>query len=430
MKAQSSLEYLMTYGWAILIVIMIGVALYSAGVFNLKTFTEHKYNGLSGFTVIDWKVQPTYKKEIIINNPGDELTNFQVKINLSYSPNMKPDFSDIRFTDANGNDIPYWIQSEVDNSYAIVWVKVPSLSANSSTIIYVHYGNSNTTNVSNGNDVFLFFDDFRGNSLNTSKWEISGNSSEVQVNNGLDVYGNDTAGIFSKKSFGLHTAMGILWTGKSYYTGFGYANSSSDIHVIIGTITNNHNVVRGNTHDENDDTETTDLSGSTDWNTTYKYYEIRRYNKDKIGYLDNGSLYNSTKSIPVSSLKVAVGIEKGGDNIHSAAKYIFVRKIVNKSITYSIGTEDSPKKLTIELAPKGYSISDVMVNITYKNEFGECSYPSIMSPDEKSSIECILPNSNSLKTNDDYKIGLIISYKNTMTELSHTESGMFFGRIE
>ena len=95
--------------------------------------------------------------------------------------------------------------------------------------------------------------------------------------------------------------MGILWTGKSYYTGFGYANSSSDIHVIIGTITNNHNVVRGNTHDENDDTETTDLSGSTDWNTTYKYYEIRRYNKDKIGYLDNGSLYNSTKGIPVSS---------------------------------------------------------------------------------------------------------------------------------
>jgi len=34
MKAQAALEFLMTYGWAILIVIAVGIALYTMGVFK------------------------------------------------------------------------------------------------------------------------------------------------------------------------------------------------------------------------------------------------------------------------------------------------------------------------------------------------------------------------------------------------------------
>jgi len=36
-KAQTAMEYLMTYGWAILIIIVVVAALYSLGVFSVKT---------------------------------------------------------------------------------------------------------------------------------------------------------------------------------------------------------------------------------------------------------------------------------------------------------------------------------------------------------------------------------------------------------
>ena len=55
-KGQAALEYLMTYGWAILIVVIIGVALYAMGVFSPGRFTGKSYSGLSEFTVLDWKL--------------------------------------------------------------------------------------------------------------------------------------------------------------------------------------------------------------------------------------------------------------------------------------------------------------------------------------------------------------------------------------
>jgi hypothetical protein len=33
-KGQSALEYMMTYGWAILIIVIVAVILYSMGIFN------------------------------------------------------------------------------------------------------------------------------------------------------------------------------------------------------------------------------------------------------------------------------------------------------------------------------------------------------------------------------------------------------------
>jgi hypothetical protein len=44
-KAQSAMEYLMTYGWAILIVIIVAAALYALGVFNPATFTGRTATG-------------------------------------------------------------------------------------------------------------------------------------------------------------------------------------------------------------------------------------------------------------------------------------------------------------------------------------------------------------------------------------------------
>ena len=57
-KAQSAMEYLMTYGWAILIVIIVAAALYALGVFNPATFTGRT---ATGFQVLgaptDWDLK-------------------------------------------------------------------------------------------------------------------------------------------------------------------------------------------------------------------------------------------------------------------------------------------------------------------------------------------------------------------------------------
>ena len=56
----------MTYGWAILIAIIIGVALYAMGVFNPGTFVGKKYTGLTEFTVLDWKAIDTTNDTFVV----------------------------------------------------------------------------------------------------------------------------------------------------------------------------------------------------------------------------------------------------------------------------------------------------------------------------------------------------------------------------
>jgi hypothetical protein len=140
-----------------------------------------------------WNATWQYRKPITINNTQNTntLTDYQVAINLTYSSNMQPDFSDIRFTWYNSTDgseieIPYWIESKVNSTWAYVWVKVPYIPASSYTTIYVYYGNTtpvssvsnpNTTISKLYNDTTLImgwnFDEGSG----TTSINIQGNSS-------------------------------------------------------------------------------------------------------------------------------------------------------------------------------------------------------------------------------------------------------------
>jgi hypothetical protein len=50
-KGQSALEYMMTYGWAILIIVIVAVILYSMGIFNPRTSVTASSSGFSPFAV-------------------------------------------------------------------------------------------------------------------------------------------------------------------------------------------------------------------------------------------------------------------------------------------------------------------------------------------------------------------------------------------
>lgn len=65
----------MTYGWAILIVIIVGAALYALGVFNPGTFTGQKSTGFSAVQMDDFKFDTISNLTLKIGNRKGRTIN-------------------------------------------------------------------------------------------------------------------------------------------------------------------------------------------------------------------------------------------------------------------------------------------------------------------------------------------------------------------
>ena len=121
------------------------------------------YNSLQDVKLSHISAAFKYKRKITISEQsGSDLTDYLVLIELN---NTNFDFSrsrangeDIRFTDANGNLLSFWIEEwDSVNKKAKIWIRVPAIPANSETIIYMYYGNNEIASASNGEATFEFF---------------------------------------------------------------------------------------------------------------------------------------------------------------------------------------------------------------------------------------------------------------------------------
>ena len=126
------------------------------------------------------------KSHEIIGSTAGAQTDYQIRIKAHYGSGTdsgedvylngksRTDFEDIRFTSDDGvTELSYWMEEKVDGDYAIFWVEVDSIPASpDSKTIYVYYGNSLATSISNGDATFLFFDDFEDGVIDSSKWTI------------------------------------------------------------------------------------------------------------------------------------------------------------------------------------------------------------------------------------------------------------------
>ena len=114
-----------------------------------------------------------YYREIT-QTPENSLTDYQMLITLDGSNFPKQtysDGSDIRFTDESDTELDYWIESyDCSAKSARIWVKISSIPASSTTKILMYYGNDKASSSSNGDATFMFFDDFTGSTIDTSKW--------------------------------------------------------------------------------------------------------------------------------------------------------------------------------------------------------------------------------------------------------------------
>jgi len=117
---------------------------------------------------------------ITINNSGSSLTDYQVRVNVTYDADMKSDFGDIRFADSNGSTLlSHWRESYTTATSATFWVKVPSIPSGTK-IIYMYYGSGAASSASDGDATFEFFDDFEDGDI--SDWSQYG-SGTVQIAN-------------------------------------------------------------------------------------------------------------------------------------------------------------------------------------------------------------------------------------------------------
>jgi len=109
------------------------------------------------------------KKITLTGNTSGSQTDYQILLNVTYEPEMNLDFSDVRFCN-DTDQLSTWLESKVNESYALIWVKFPHTPADGETEDYwMYYGNSEASACWNGNATFEFFDDFEDG--NISDWD-------------------------------------------------------------------------------------------------------------------------------------------------------------------------------------------------------------------------------------------------------------------
>ena len=149
---------------------------------------------------------------------GVNLTDYPVKIqleNIGFTDWASLTPESIYFTDANNNPLYFWIELlDTTNKKSIIWVKIPSLPANSQITIYMYYGGSNPyPGYHDPTKVFILFDDF--NTLDTTKWTLIG--SPTVVDGALRLTPNNavmTAQIMPKN---IRVRIKEMWISKGIY---------------------------------------------------------------------------------------------------------------------------------------------------------------------------------------------------------------------
>jgi len=118
-------------------------------------------------TVTDGNDTPTLwsQNQNIILSTATTSSNFPVEVQLDASfdyASAQASGEDIRFYDAAGNELAYWIEDWNSGGTSTIWVEVATAG---STSIMMYYGNADVSSASDPNATFLYFDDFANGSI-------------------------------------------------------------------------------------------------------------------------------------------------------------------------------------------------------------------------------------------------------------------------
>lgn len=130
-----------------------------------------------------------YRTVTVDNSAGEDLTDYQVAFTLNTAElvaaeKLQADGADLRVFTSDCTDLPFWGDSLGTSTTTQIFVNVPTLMAGSTLDLQVYYGNATAETATDGNQTFLFFDDFRGTEVDANKWETVGEFDRFEVSEG------------------------------------------------------------------------------------------------------------------------------------------------------------------------------------------------------------------------------------------------------
>ncbi|MCB0844911.1 MAG: DUF2341 domain-containing protein [Bacteroidetes bacterium] len=137
-----------------------------------------------------------YRPLTVYNSGTDAVIDASIPFDLNTSiwvgeNKLQADGSDLRITDESCNPIPFFMDSAANATGNVIWIKLPSIPANDSVKLQLYYGKDSVESVTNGEDVFLFYDDFSADSVNPDKWEAIGGYTNFKVVDSIFQYSSN-----------------------------------------------------------------------------------------------------------------------------------------------------------------------------------------------------------------------------------------------
>jgi len=318
----------------------------------------------AGFADSWWDGDWQYRRIITIDNAGGSLTEYQIAINVTYDSDMQSDFDDIKFIDSDDStELNYWLQEKVDPEWAYFWVKIPSIPASSTKIIYMYYGNPSASSESDIQKTMITGDDFDDNNFNTTKWSTDANSGATEESNGIlnvscgfnvdskrrhyTLEKNITTGILE----GRVKIDDIENTVGHQYHALALSNVVEWwVDVDLASVDFNEgseaeNYVRCTTRNEGNYTDNHNPQDFVE-NNWVKFKIVLKSNEFATYYKNETLMHNHTTNVPDEPLFVLLTSETGqlGDvssDFWTAYDWVFVRKYTYLEPTFSLGSEES-----------------------------------------------------------------------------------------
>jgi len=325
----------------------------------------------------DWRYRIPIRIE---EKSGNNLTDYQICVTIDTASlisagKMQTNCSDIRFTDSANNELSYWIESGKNTNDTKIWIKIPKIQANKEVTIYMYYGNPLASAISNGNTTFDFFDDFSGNKLDTSKWNVSDVGAVVTVaNDELHLSGDgsvEVGGIQSKLTFEPNVSVEAFikvnhnptWDSREYW--FFSENS------YYGSTRAYQTSSSGAQNDENGYLSVYSNGVGSNYDLgQIDDQDIRRslhWTKDKVELFWNGSLkLTVTSNIPTTPMRLILLCEGQSYPDALVVPWIFVRKYISPEPTYTLGSEEKFLDFSVPWEGQTYHVT-VMSNSTLED---------------------------------------------------------------
>lgn len=301
-----------------------------------------------------WLTGWSYRKKIDLTGQSGAGTNYQIKLLIGETSGASgeqfdlegnsldfpttTDSGDLRFTASNGvTELDFWIENvegSTPNRLITVWVEVAA-NLDSNQSIYCYYGNASATNVSNGKNTFVQFDDFNDNSLDTAMWESGGTGTTTETGGALVVNtsvntGNRYARI--KTQYGLGYAVRC----KSKVDGGDgkvWINFGGRIWAAAGT---------GNYFVESTTNQyATTLGSGAD--TNYHIFDYERVSSSLTRFSRDNGVATTQLTSDVYTGNQYIQLGPNGRVGASTMDWILLRKVIETEPTFSVaGSQETP----------------------------------------------------------------------------------------